>query len=511
MNKLFPIITTLTFVFAESAFSQENDNANQKVSPIPGGKYSIQEILNTDSLTGALRLFTTHDDPPQWKIDFLTRAHQVLETDENTTYEEMLADPEIKHIIKARNLKLLGGPMLGQITESSASVWVRTVGSAEVSVRISDGRRTRLFGSVSSNEKNDFSVVVPVTGLRPDSSYPYTVLIDGEPVSGNEGVIRTVNSKTTRIAFGSCPHRWGLGRQEIWEEVQERDNSALILLGDIAVQDRDFHYGLHRFDYLMRDLQSAWSNLAANVPIYAAWDDHDFMNNDRPRPNRPDQSGEPGREGIRQVFKTSWNNAHYGFGDAGGGIFHRNRIGPVDILMMDNRYFRGIEGPYLGEGQMKWLEEQLLDCDGPFIILSCGTLWNDAKGNGKDSWGMYDNEGRERILSFIEKHRIPGVLLISGDWHGARGYTIKRPSGYTFYEFQPASLGGRPGATKVPNTFFATSGKYAFGEFSFDTSIEDPTVTFRLMLEDGSEYYKQTFSRSQLTPPLERASLHNHE
>jgi alkaline phosphatase D len=248
----------------------------------------------------------------------------------------------------------------------------------------------------------------------------------------------------------------------------------------------------------MRDLQAPWSKLAANLPVYATWDDHDYFDNDKPREGQdiPDED----RREIRRVFTNAWNNPQYGFGDERGGIFLRTRIGPADVLMTDNRYFRFLEGPYLGEGQTRWLEEQLLDCKGPFIILACGTLWCDAKGDGKDSWGKYDKEGRERIFNLIEKHRIPGVLLVSGDWHGARGYTIERPSGFTFYEFQPASLGGRPGATRAGNTLFALAGKYAFGEFTFDADTDDPRVTFRLLLEDGTEHYRLTLTRSQLTP-----------
>jgi alkaline phosphatase D len=118
---------------------------------------------------------------------------------------------------------------------------------------------------------------------------------------------------------------------------------------------------------------------------------------------------------------------------------------------------------------------------------------------------VFDPEGRERLFSFIEQHHIPGVLLLSGDRHGARGFRILRPSGYKFYEFEPASLGGRGiSVTQSPelgdNYLFGLAYKYAFGEFTFDTQKEDPTVTFRLVLADGSEYYKTTLTRSQLTP-----------
>ena len=41
---------------------------------------------------------------------------------------------------------------------------------------------------------------------------------------------------------------------------------------------------------------------------------------------------------------------------------------------------------------------------------------------------------------------------------------------------------------------------YAFGEFTFNAQKDDPSVTFRVMLQDGNEHYKLTLSQSQLTP-----------
>ncbi len=173
--------------------------------------------------------------------------------------------------------------------------------------------------------------------------------------------------------------------------------------------------------------------------------------------------------------------------------------------MTDERFFRtGQKGSFLGEDQMKWLETQLLDCRGPFIILSCGTMWSDYVSKGKDSWGAWDPSGRERIFSLIEKHRIGGVLLISGDRHGARGFRIPRPSGFNFYEFEAASLGGRSGpAVTVPGSpqFYGIADQYAFGEFSVDATQPDPVVEFRLIGEEGDFIHEMTLSRSQLTPP----------
>ena len=275
----------------------------------------------------------------------------------------------------------------------------------------------------------------------------------------------------------------------------------MLLGGDIAVQDRRNHTGLHRADYFLRDLHPAWKNLVSSIPVYVAWDDHDYFDDDLF--NVPEGYSLEDKEAVCEVFRSSWNNPSYGSGDENKGVFFRTRIGPADVIMLDNRYFR-TKGSLLGNEQMNWLKTQLLDCKGPFIILSNGTMWSDYVSDGKDSWGVYDPEGREQIFKLIEENHIGGVLLISGDRHGARGFRIPRPSGFSFYEFEVASLGGRVGPPPIRadwNThLFGVSGEYAFGEFSFNTLLPDPEVTFRLIHENGTILYEITLTRSHLTP-----------
>ena len=250
----------------------------------------------------------------------------------------------------------------------------------------------------------------------------------------------------------------------------------------------------------------------ASVPVYATWDDHDYFHNDGW--GIPKGFVDKDRQGVWEVFRRAWNNPSYGLNDESRGVFLRTRVGSCDVIMLDNRYFRmarakdstGAPGNFLGPRQMEWLKTQLLDCKGPFILLSCGTMWGDSVSNGKDSWGQFDPEGREQIFTLIEKHRIPGVLLLSGDRHGARVFRIPRSSGFNFYEFEPASLGGRgdgPPATnpKWDTQLFGTSGQYAFGEFSVDATLPDPEAVFRLVHESGDILYELKLTRSQLTPP----------
>ena len=50
------------------------------------------------------------------------------------------------------------------------------------------------------------------------------------------------------------------------------------------------------------------------------------------------------------------------------------------------------------------------------------------------------------------------------------------------------------------------AGKYAFGEFTFDSTVSDPQVVFRLVHDAGEVLYELKLTRSQLTPPGQPAA-----
>lgn len=262
---------------------------------------------------------------------------------------------------------------------------------------------------------------------------------------------------------------------------------------------------MHRADYLLRDVAAPWRQLSANVPLYASWDDHDYFNNDLG--GIPEGFTPADREAVREVWHQNWVNPE----NEHTGIYFNTRIGPVELIMLDTRSLRenerrGEYGSYLGVEQMNWLKETLKKSKAPFKVISGGTMWSDYITPGKDSWGTWDKAGREELFSFIEAKNISGVILISGDRHGARGFSIPRTSGFVFYEFQVASLGGVPGpdamAKDTSQQLFGYHGTdvVAFGEFTFDTRGEQPLVTFRLIDEFGNLLEEYLIGYNQLMP-----------
>ncbi|MFP6582692.1 MAG: alkaline phosphatase D family protein, partial [Candidatus Hydrogenedentota bacterium] len=460
---------------------------------------------NVLSKIDGLELLNLWGDQPRSIQKLYTIIDTVLSWDRKTTYAEVSRDSAVQKICKDHDIRHLGGPMLGCISETGANVWIRTTKPAKVEVQVTVGGTQVTHGPVGSTNKSDLVAIVPVTGLKPGVSYPYQVLVDGTPVPiPKDATITTVpDTDRLRLAFGTCPHRWGLGNQRQADLIRSRKPSTLLIYGDVGAQDKNNHFGKHRSDYQIRDLFPAWQSLSASIPVYATWDDHDYFDNDRA--GIPPGYVDADRRGVLHTFSQAWNNPSYGFNDERGGVFLRTRFGPCDVIMLDNRYFRSQdERKFLGNEQTEWLKEQLLDCKGPFIVLSCGTMWTDHLSKGKDSWGRFDTEGREELFQFIEEHRIPGVLLLSGDRHGATVFQIPRPSGHTFYEFEPACMGGRTGPARKakghPDALYAMDGKYAFGEFDFDATLDDPEVTFRLIHEEGETLFQLTLTQSQLTP-----------
>lgn len=476
--------------------------------------------INRGDLVGNMQLLNLWGERPAAIQRLYEAAYRVLAARPDATFADLARDAAIQQLCSEAGVTHFGGPMLGSVRPDGATVWLRTLHPAKVEVVVTADGQERTFGPVQSTEQSDLVAVVPVTGMKPAARYPYRVLVDGRPIAvsapGTLVTAPAAGPATVRIVFGSCFHRWGLGNLWQAQTICKREPTALLFYGDTAAQDRDNHLGLHRADYLLRDFHPAWQTMAASVPVYVTWDDHDYFNDDRW--GVPKGYTEKDRQGVWEVFRYAWNNPSYGFNDDRRGVFLRTRIGPCDIIMLDHRYFRTARvgdgnpgGNLLGPQQMKWLQEQLLDCQGPFIILSCGTMWSDYVSNGKDSWGAYDPQGREQIFRFIEQHRIPGVLLTSGDRHGARVFRIPRPSGYSFYEFEPASLGGRGDGPPATNPtwdtqLFGMARKYAFGEFTFDSTLSDPQVVFRLVHDAGDVLYELTLTRSQLTPPEQKAA-----
>jgi hypothetical protein len=136
---------------------------------------------------------------------------------------------------------LLHGPMLGNVTHDGASFWIRTADESRVGISVTPESGSNLKARTSEGRTqrgSDYTTVVRIEGLNPNTLYSYSLTIDGRPVPVKDPAFRTYPRKGDpgkfRVAFGG-----GAGyvpeHERMWLTIKERDPLAMLLLGITSI------------------------------------------------------------------------------------------------------------------------------------------------------------------------------------------------------------------------------------------------------------------------------------
>lgn len=341
--------------------------------------------------------------------------------------------------------RLLDGPMIGATTPGSFTVWSRASGAFGVAVEYATRRDfsdAKTTAPVAAKQANDLCTTVEVTGLKPDTEYYYRIKADGVEDRHQPVPCRTrtapVRPRPIRIAFGSCARVQLYPEQPVFDAIAAMEPDMFLWLGDNIYADSDSETAFTTMYTRQRNVANLVP-LLRSVPQLAIWDDHDFGYNDSDRRNSV-------KEMTHRVFNRWWGNPAAGSPDTPG-IFFRHSFGPVDIFMLDGRYYRdpskapdGPDKTMLGAGQKAWLKRELKASKAVFKVLVSGTGWSLAE-RGGDSWAAYLHE-RNEILDFIRDNRISGCFGISGDVHQGEVNCVpwSEKGGYDFYDLVSSGL-----------------------------------------------------------------------
>ena len=348
---------------------------------------------------------------------------------------------KLKHKYASR---LVHGPLVGDVSDTSASFWVRTSVEQDILIGVRDAK-----GNAWRSDKvrtllgEDFTAVASVSGLQPNTEYEYLVYIDTIPcqatVSPNFRTLpRLGKAANFVIAFGG-----GAGyvpeNERMWSTIGTFDPRAILLLGDNVYIDDPESPVMQQYTYHRRQSRPEWRELTARSPVFTIWDDHDFSTNDSWGGAEIDIPFWK-KEWVFPIFRQNWANPGYGGGDAQPGCWYSFQIADVDFIMLDCRYYRTdprrLPRSMLGEVQKHWLKEQLVASRGTFKVVCSSVPWDfRTKGNSLDTWNGYTEE-HEEILSFIEQNRIEGVVLMSADRHRSDAWKITRPKRVRFVRVQ---------------------------------------------------------------------------
>lgn len=326
------------------------------------------------------------------------------------------------------------GPIVGGVTDSTATVFVRTFGMASVQLRISvtpDGQGDpRWTPPVMTQRGADFTAMIPLTDLQADTTYYLQVLVNGTAQAVEDlPRFRTFPAAARPVKivyltdFATTFNTGTILPANTFAHAGDENADLVVIGGDF---DHREPHSLADKRQMFKDLYNVNDpNMASFVtdilwrtPVAHMWDDHDYGRNDE---DKGYFGRELSRQAIREFFPLYPTPSTYG-------IWQKLRLGPVEIFLIDARSQRDnvddpdgpdksmLDGDNLGvNGQRYWLEQGLLQSTATWKLLMVQVPFNPTV-HKSDSWRTYQFE-RDWLLDLVRNNRIKGVVFISGDMH----------------------------------------------------------------------------------------------
>lgn len=388
---------------------------------------------------------------------------------------------------------LIHGPMVGSVTDTGASFWIRTATPSQFVVRVYPETGDFPVGiskPVRTTAASDLTGVAVVDGLSPATRYRYAIEIDGELHGLDRFSFRTFPKQHSASQF-SVGFGGGAGYvpkwEYMWNTISQADPHAFLMLGDNVYIDDPEHELTMKYCYYRRQSRPEWRQFVSSRSIYSIYDDHDFGTNDCVP--GPDIDTPAWKRPVWNVFRQNWVNPAYGGGEEQPGCWYDFYIGNVHFIMLDGRYYRTRkpEPSMLGPVQKQWLKETLKSSTGSFKVLCSPVPFTEnIKPGSKDPWDGFADE-REEIFSFIESQKIDGVFLVAADRHRTDLRITTRKSGYDLYEFESSKLTNRHThpVVKTPGLVWGHSKTCSYALMKFNTKAADPAVKFEAIDIDG--------------------------
>ncbi|MFT4977750.1 MAG: alkaline phosphatase D, partial [Myxococcota bacterium] len=316
------------------------------------------------------------------------------------------SEPLANHCGTCSLSPLTHGPILGAVTTTTANIWYRTDATRPAKLRVAasvDALNTAEpidYGYPTA--RDDFAETVTVSGLSAGQTAYYDIEVEGirhgpwSLQTAPEGPVRT------RFAFGSCSKD---DDQPIFGVIAAWDPDLFLFVGDNHYGNTSELSDLRQF-YRWAHERSLRAALMAETVTLATWDDHDFVGNNS-------DGNDDGKDVALRVFAEYWANGSYGTPDTAG-VFSAHRYGDVAFILIDDRYWRGIDDDMLGAAQEAWLLDTLAKSDATFTFLVSGSQWS-LEGSS-DSWGAFE-ASQTRLREALVSQGIEGVVMLSGDIH----------------------------------------------------------------------------------------------
>ncbi|MBI3950408.1 MAG: alkaline phosphatase D family protein [Acidobacteria bacterium] len=290
---------------------------------------------------------------------------------------------------------LTHGGLLGAVTDTSIKIWARADRPAMLSVQYklpSESWPGITSPGVSLATTEDFTGVVTLTGLMPNTTYDYRLLLDDMIQPGSEATFRTLKAQGVRGTFTfaiGADTRFGSDPYPIFDRIRERNPDFMILMGDqiygdspVLIEDTKAAY---ERKYKENWAEAHLREFMKRIPMFMIWDDHEIINN-------WDQ-GQVGRYLNAKAAYDEYQGSHNPPPRAPGQNYYSFSVGQVDFYVLDTRSFRHVNSDpdnaaktMLGAAQKADLKSWLSDSTAKFKLIVSSVPWSNFANTGNNSW-----------------------------------------------------------------------------------------------------------------------------
>ncbi len=407
------------------------------------------------------------------------------------------------------------GPRVGAVSETEAKIWVRACRSAGVSVQYKGEAATwdqaDESGTVKARANQDWTAVVELTGLAPKTAYSYRIAVDGEPDDLLSGGFRTMppdEPGTLSFVFGADIRPEG-SRVAFATLAKQRADFALLYGDQIYVDPQlppeEPHFDAHGKQDYEAVYRTVWAEptlrgFLAGTPTFMMWDDHEILNDW----DRADESPYPWARAAYQEYQGSANPEPYRPGE----LYYVIHAGTAELFVLDERTHRVANNQrddqlktMLGRTQAADLETWLLGSTAKFKFIVSPVMWSDFAKHTEEAWPSFKHE-RNEILDYVRDHRVPGVILLSGDEHWT---AVLKLAPWDLYELAPTPLAGFSGAATdedSPEVLFKLGQTAVFGSVTIDTTVCPASLDFKVVDAFGKVRYELPLTEAEINAPI---------
>lgn len=407
---------------------------------------------------------------------------------------ERWTDPEplMAHCTTCFDTPLTHGPIIGAVGPEDARIWFRTDATRQVQVRVAASASALETAAPVAfrypTAERDFTDVVTIYGLSPGTTYHYDLEVAGERHGPWTLTTAPAVGDASRwsMAFGSCSRA---DHQPVFGVVAAWSPDVYLFIGDNHYGDIDDLAALRQF-YRWAHERPMRAQMMSMTSVLATWDDHDFTGNNT-------DGTSPGRDVALRTFSEYWANPSYGTAETPGVFSHVQR-GDVDLFLLDDRYWRGIDGSVLGDAQEAWLMESLATSTATFKLLVSGSQF--TSDGSSDSWAAFP-DAWERLLDALVAEEIEGVVLLSGDVHRSEFRLLPgAPGGYDLPELtsSPTANSNSSCPWEEDELLACHDDTNFFISLDVDTTAADPMIEASIVDQRGMIRDQWMIRRSEL-------------